>query len=175
MKIQTLIEKYGSAEYKKLQNISQLKSYDDILTGYADMGDHAVVVGITPHALHRLNGRFGIGDGRCLLVWFINNLEEPGNGLREAVKVVSGKKYEKMGLYTDKLEYGDMFMYIYFYSDYIQISTVVDLLTARNGIYYCDPDACPVWLQKSGRAVPGFSNIPKLAKSSCRKYRHTAV
>lgn len=157
MRIQALIDKYGSEGYKKLHEISRLKSYEDILTGYADMGDHTIVVGVTSHALRRLSGRFGISDGRCLLEWFISNLEESGNGLREAVN------------------YGDMFMYVYFYTDYIEISTVVDFLTARDGIYYCDPEACPVWLQKSGRAVPGFSNIPKLAKSSCRKYRHAAV
>lgn len=175
MRIQALIDKYGSEGYKKLHEISRLKSYEDILTGYADMGDHAIVVGVTSHALRRLSGRFGISDGRCLLEWFISNLEESGNGLREAVKVISARNYEKMGLYTDKVAYGDMFMYVYFYTGYIEISTVVDFLTARDGIYYCDPEACPVWLQKSGRAVPGFSNIPKLAKSSCRKYRHAAV
>ena len=138
------------------------------------MGDHAVVVGVTSHALRRLSGRFGISDGRCLLEWFISNLEEPGNGLREAVKVLTKKKYEKMGLYTDKVVYGDMFMYVYFYTDYIEISTVVDFLPAKNGIYYCDPEACPVWLKKSGEVVPGFSNIPKLARSSCRKFKYFA-
>ena len=33
-------------------------------------------------------------------------------------------------------------MYVYFYTDYIEISTVVDFLTARSGIYYCTPEAC---------------------------------
>lgn len=169
MKINELISKYGAKQYNTLHDIADRKTCEDVVAGYADMGDHAVVVGVNWHARGRLRKRFGLFDARYVLDWFIRNLEDSKTDLREAVSVVSAR-YQKMGLYSDKVACGDMFMYVYFSEGYIEISTLVDPITA-NGVYYCDPDACPVWLKKSGRAVPGFDRIPKLARSSCRKFR----
>lgn len=175
MRIQAIMDNYGLDAYKKLHEIAEKKYMeDDTLTGYADMGDHAIVVGVNHHAMHRLSGRFGIGNSRHLMNWFISNLEEPGNELKETIAVAYRSNYVKIGLYTDKLKVGDMFMYVYLYEDYVEISTVVDFLTARNGIYYCDPSALPVWLQDSGNVIRGLKNIPKLRKSSCRKFRKEA-
>lgn len=174
MEIERLKEKYGMLSYNKLLEKSEKLSIEGYFCGYADCGDFPVVVAIKPHTQKRLRTRFEYNDIRTLLTWFVSNVDN-GTDLQKAICLVPDK-YEKMGLYSDKLsDDSDIFMYVWFTDpDVVEITTVVDSATGGR-YYYCDTDACPVWLKKDGRAVVGFERIPILRPSKNTKFgRHRA-